>query len=332
MVTMNRGVMRSTARGFAAVAAFVAVMALAAPGAGARERTVHLRYGPVHLNPAELKFGLQRTPAPRLRGFITQMHAVVIDRRGRPLRSDRVMLHHAVFRRRIKPSQYDSVCRAKRDSEPFYGTGEEDETLRLPAGYGLSLRSKQRWLLRWMLMNHTNRSVDAYIRYDVRIEDSRRLTPVIPLWHRVVQCGEQGFNVPGGGGPGGLFTKSRFQTIPVSGRIVTATGHLHGGAQALTLSQPRCGGRPIVVSRPVYQGQGSVPAPHDGPVSVTSYASLTGIPVVAGEPLLLTATYDNSVPREEVMGTMHIYLAPEQTPRDCGPLPGDARTAGAEPR
>src|SRR5205823_7182706 len=68
--------------------------------------SLHLRYGPVPLQPAELKSAVRRVKAPQLPGFVTQIHAYVVDGRGRRLASDRVMLHHAVFRRLIPP-RYD---------------------------------------------------------------------------------------------------------------------------------------------------------------------------------------------------------------------------------
>jgi stress up-regulated protein Nod 19 len=296
------------------------VLVLIAPGAASgAARTVHLRYGPVALEAAGLQAHVSRVQAPHLRGLITRMHAYAVDDRGRALSSDRVMLHHAVFRRVMEP-QYDPDCNTSRDSEPFYATGEEDETLRLPAGYGMRVGRRERWLMRWMLMNHTDRAQKVFIRYDVRIETSRKVIPVMPLWLRVVSCREEYFDVPGGGGPGSVFTRSRTITAARTGRIITATGHLHGGAIGLTLAEPRCGNRALVTARPVYRS--GTPQLHDGPVKVTSFSSPVGIPVFRGQQLELTAAYDNSERRDHVMGTMHVYVALDRPPSfDCGPLP-----------
>jgi hypothetical protein len=288
-------------------------------GASAAVRTLHLRYGPIPLQPAELKSAVRRVEAPQLAGFVTKIHAYVVDGGGRRLAEDRVMLHHAVFRRLIPP-RYDRDCAATRDSEPFYATGEEDESLSLPPGYGMRLGRHERWMVRWMLMNHTNRRWNVFIRYDVAIDTARTIVPVQPLWLRVVTCRDEYFDVPGNGGPGSVFTKSRQIVAGRSGRIVAATGHLHGGAVALTLTEPRCGGRTLVTARPVYRS--GVPRPQDGPVHVTSFSSPAGIPVFRGERLDLTATYDNSRAHDAVMGTMHIYVArglPQ--PFSCLPLP-----------
>ena len=117
-----------------------------------------------------------------------------------------------------------------------------------------------------------------------------------------------------------MFTKSRDLTVSRTGRIVVATGHLHGGAVGLTLSEPRCGGRAIVTARPVYRS--STVRPHDGPVHVTSFSSPIGVPIFRGQVLMIAATYDNTMLREDAMGTMHVYVAADRPNAfDCGPLP-----------
>jgi hypothetical protein len=314
-VTISR-----SGRNAATLLVFVLGLVLLAPGpASARIRTLHLRYGPITLQPAELKAHNTRVPPPRVNGFITRIHAFVIDARGRPLASNRVMLHHAVFRRTIKP-YLDRDCFAWRDTEPFYATGEENETLRLPTGFGLPIKRTDGWLVRWMLMNHTNSRHTVFIKYNVRVDTSPSIVPVRALWMRVVSCRNEYFDVPGNGGPGSVFTLSRQIPASVTGRIVVATGHLHGGAVGLTLSEAQCENRPLVTARPVYRS--GPQEPHDGPVHVTSFSSPVGIPIVLGQMLGLTATYDNTLPHEHVMGTLHLYVAsgaPAGNP--CSALP-----------
>jgi hypothetical protein len=320
---MSRPARRTATSGAPALTAVIGLVLAFASPATARVRDLHLRYGPIDLQPAELEAHNSRVPAPRVKGFITRMHAYVVDERGRPLATNEVMLHHAVFRKDITP-YYDAGCQARRHTEPFYATGEEDETLRLPRGYGLRTKRADRWLVRWMLMNHTNNRYKAYIRYDLRVDTSRRIVPVRAVWMRVVNCRTEHFDVPGNGGPGSVFELSRELTVSRTGRIVLATGHLHGGAIGLTLFEPRCGNRSLFTARPIYRG-GPVKA-HDGPVHVTSFTSPVGIPVFRGQQLVLTAAYDNSLPRHDVMGTMHLYVARGRpTALDCGPLPPSSR-------
>jgi stress up-regulated protein Nod 19 len=298
----------------------VLLLALLVPGtAAARVQTLHMRYGPIVLQPAELKGQPTRVKTPQVRGFVTRVHAYIADARGRRFAPDQVMLHHAVFRRDVRP-RYDPDCQSRRETEPFYATGEEDETLRLPTGYGLRVSPHDHWRIRWMLMNHTNSRFKVFLRYDVRVETSPRIVPVLPLWMRVVSCRDEYFDVPGDGGPGSVFTQSRQVVAQRTGRIVVATGHLHGGAVGLTLSEPRCAGRTLLSARPLFRS--GAPQPHDGPVHVTSFSSPVGIPIFRGQALGLAATYDNSVRHDDVMGTLHLYVARER-PRafDCGPLP-----------
>jgi hypothetical protein len=310
-----------------AVAMIALVALLGAPGVSdAKVKNLRLRYGPIALEAAGIVFHNTRVRTPQVNGFVTRIHAYVVDNRGRRLDSGRVMLHHAVFRRRITP-KYDRECNTRRETEPFYATGEEDETLRLPPGYGLRVTPHDGWLVRWMLMNHSDVGRRVFIQYDVRVDTSRAVVPVRPLWARVVKCREEYFDVPGGGGPGSIFTKARDIAVSRTGRIVMATGHLHGGAISLALSEPRCGNREIFTARPVYRAQTShdpvpAPVPHDGPVHVTSFTSAVGIPIFRGQLLTLAATYDNSVTREDVMGTMHVYVAADRPAAfDCAPLP-----------
>jgi hypothetical protein len=57
-------------------------------------------------------------------------------------------------------------------------------------------------------------------------------------------------------------------------------------------------------------------------VHVTSFTSSAGIPIFRGQLLNLAATYDNSIKREDVMGTMHVYVAADRPAAfDCAPLP-----------
>ena len=68
-----------------------------------------------------------------------------MDAQGRTVTIRDVMLHHLVFHRRREP-EVRNAC-TSRDGEAFYGTGEENQQLRLPAGYGYRI-SKRRPLAR----------------------------------------------------------------------------------------------------------------------------------------------------------------------------------------
>ena len=316
---------------FALFVAFAAVCAGAAPADAAVERFT-VRQGPLALGPYEVgqtSANTRPVRAPRLDGWLVKMHARVVDRRGRPMPVRRVMLHHIVYK---NASRRDQVCPG---SQSFYGTGEENETLRFPPGYGYRVRRGDRWETGWMLMNHGNRREAAYIEYTAWIETSARLRGVVPYWVRATGCAYRNdpiFNVPGGGAPGSTFEKSARWTVPRTGRIVAGGSHVHGGAKELTLTRPACPDGRLMSSRPLFGLPGHpyykvLPVLHEpGPFATSWLTSATGVPVERGERLRVTALYDGERPHTRVMGIWHLYLAPDAQARaTCGPPPADLR-------
>ena len=314
------------------IPAAAAVLVAAAPAAASVER-VTVRQGPLRVAPYEVRFTSDKTrrvPAPRLDGWLVRMHARVVDRRGRPMPVRQVMLHHIVYK---NADRRDAVCG---DTQSFYGTGEENETLRFPPGYGYRVRRGDRWRTGWMLMNHQSRSRRAYIEYTAWVETSKRLRSVTPYWVRATGCeGRRDpiFNVPGGGAPGSTHEQSADWTVPHSGRLVAGGSHLQGGAREMVLSQPGCGGRPLMASRPLYGLPDHpyyrvLPVLHEpGPFATGWVTSATGIPVERGERLRVSALYDGERPHTRVMGIWHLYLARDAAVRaGCDPLPLDVRT------
>jgi len=312
-----------------APALLVALLLPVCPAEAAIERVV-VRQGPLTVKPYQVRYtssGTRGVPAPRLDGYLVRMHARLVDRRGRPMPVRRVMLHHIVYKTR---AHRDPVCGG---SEAFYGTGEENETLRFPPGYGYRIGRRDRWVTGWMLMNHQAHRQRAYIEYTAWVETSRRLQGVRPYWVRATGCDNRRdpiFNVPGGAGPGATFEKTASWTVPQSGRLVAGGAHVHGGSRELRLSQPRCGQRPLMVSRPLYglpehPYYNVLPVLHEpGPIATSWLTSAGGIPVVKGERLQVTSLYDGERPHTRVMGIWHVYLAPDRTAgRGCPPLPRD---------
>jgi plastocyanin len=316
-------------RPLAAIPVIGLVLALAAPADAAVEKVV-VRQGPLAMNPYEVRFTSPSTRsvrAPGLDGYLVRMRARVVDEAGTPMPVQRVMLHHVVYKTR---GRRDPVCGG---NESFYGTGEENQELRLPPGYGYRIRRRDRWKTGWMLMNHRAAPDRAYIEYTAWVETSRRLRGVRPYWVRATGCEHARdpiFNVPGGRRRGARFTKTASWTVPRSGRIVAGGSHVHGGALALRLSQPRCGNRTLLVSRPLYglpdhPYYSVLPVLHEpGPVATGWLTSRAGIPVAEGERLRIASVYDAQRPHVRVMGIWHLYLAPGRTTgRRCPRLPGD---------
>ncbi len=317
----------------------VAAAATAAPNAEAR--TFTFRSATIKLSAYETDFDVaRRIETPRRDGFITRMSVRVVDAHGALVPQQRVMLHHTLFLNygRFKGDRRGKDC-TRRPREPFYGTGEEAQSLELPAGYGYRVRRRDRWTMAWMLMNHTHRSERVRLEYTVRLERHRRLTPVTPYWITTSCNRDRIYDVEGGGAPGSEHHRTRLWRVPENGRIVAAAGHAHGGARHLIAHQPRCGDRRLLASDasygladdPIYQAS---PVLHEPSPRDMSWAlSASGWHIRRGERLRITSIYDGERPHTRVMGIMHIYVAPDRRRRTgCARLPADVeRRVGAFP-
>jgi plastocyanin len=119
------------------------------------------------------------------------------------------------------------------------------------------------------------------------------------------------------------------------GRIVAGLGHVHGGAKGLTVTEPDCGHRQIANSIPTWAPPDHPfytvrPILHEpGPLNMTAFNTVQGIPVAAGERIRLNSLYDNSRAHTRLMGIELLYVAPDPTvTQPCGPLPTDMQILG----
>ena len=322
----------------AVVAGLAVGLAVAAPAA-ARIRDVTLKWGPVTIPRYDGMRGGTPVPAPRMDGSIVEMDAFIVDRGGRVVPQAQVMLHHLVFKDLGSPGhpRRDGACPSSQGDQRFYGESEELRAMTLPRGYGYRIARRERWRMGWMIMNHTHRARQVWLRYHMRI-DTRRLRPVTPYWLSVTGCHvDPQFSVPGSGsGPASTYVRSRGFRMPRSGRIVAVGGHLHGGSRSISLTQPRCHGRTLVTSKPTYGMPDDAvyqvrPLLHEpDPRNVTWWQSPRGIPVRRGEELRVTARYRDDFPYMRVMGIDHVYVAHGPAPGGCGPLPADAQELGPD--
>jgi plastocyanin len=312
------------------------VALLGATPAAAAQRTHTFRAGPYTMADFGTRFIRETVRAPEVDGYVTWMRARLVNSQGVPVTIRAGMLHH-VFFRNLSVNRIRGHCSA-RQPEVFYSTGEEDEDLDLPAGYGYRVRPAHRWQMSGMLMSHAVKPKHVWVEYRVRTDTAPR-TAVRPMWVRANGCGPaSSYNVPGDGGPGSVHDRVEHWTVPVSGRIVAAGGHLHGGARNLTMTQPACGNRQIYENtpyfgppdHPVYTAE---PFLHEaGPVNTSWFSTPTGVPVRKGEVLDVHGVYDNQHARGAVMAITHVYLAPdERVPGGCGPLPADAAQSPQPP-
>jgi hypothetical protein len=318
-----------------AIAAGVAIGAKQAPAS-----TVHtyvFRVGPFPVGGYQVRYSPDRSPipAPPVSGFVTNMSARVVDARGNAVPVTRIMLHHVIFSDAGSPGAYrrDGTCASS--PQRFYGTGEEHETMRMPPGYGYKFSRGDRWEVAWMLMNHQLRPEADYLEYRVTLDTASNLTPVTPYWLSVVACsGDPIFNVAGGGAPGSTAVFAHTWIVPADGRIIASGAHVHGGDKAQILSQPRCGNRVLIDTRPTYGLPSDIvyhvlPVLHEpGPIGTDWFESEAGIPVHRGERLQVSSEYDGQYVHTRAMGLLHVYVAPPTAASDraapCTALPSDA--------
>jgi plastocyanin len=292
-------------------------------------------YGPIHIGPYAVKYGTQPVLAPEMDGFITHMYARMVDANGKPVPITRMMLHHVAFIDLGSPGRpkIDQTYCPGRPGRRFYGTGEEDQAMVLPPGYGYRVRKHDRWAANAMVMNHGPGSDEAYVEYTMTFDDNPDLVPVRPHWIGVVPCaGDPIFDVPGGGKPGSIYRQSANWTVPADGRIVAVGGHIHGGSYGLALRQPRCANRLLAASRPLYGPPEHpyyhvLPVLHEpGPIGTSWSTTKMGIGLKKGDRLRLTAFYDAANMHVRAMGILHLYMAPpvRGASKDaCPPIPPD---------
>lgn len=317
--------------------ALIAASAVSAGPASAAEQRFKLRAGPYEIGRYETSFPSEEIPTPKVKGFVTDLRARMVDSRGRVVQIDDAMLHH-VFFNNLSRRRYPGNC-SGRPPEVFYGTGEENQSMDLPEGYGYRLRRNDRWKLTAMLMSHRYRPGKVYIEYSGTVDTNKSLTAVRPFWVRANGCGsDTAYHVRGGGGPGSVDDRVFPWKVPMTGRIVASGGHLHAGAINLELRDPACGDRVLLDNRPFYAPANDlvynvVPFLHEaGPVQTSWFKSAQGIPVTKGQVLNLHGLYENQYARQSVMSITHIYIAPTTSvPPGCPPIPADAQSKMASP-
>ncbi len=151
---------------------------------------------------------------------------------------------------------------------------------------------------------------------------------------RLGSCQKQAAAVEAARPADASHVETRDVTIEKNGWLVAGAGHVHGGAKRLTITKPCCPGNPIVArsdptwGNPDHPFYNVKPVLHEpGPIGMSAFKSLSGIPVTDGQTIRLNSIYDDLQPHTRVMGIMVLYLAPDPaggpTPAVCGGAPGD---------
>ena len=308
----------------------------------------------------------QGLPSGADQNHITHMEVDLVDQNFTPVPISRLMLHHIVF---LNLARQDKTCQGKgfagfgeEDTsggfnyapERFYAAGEERAKISFPAGYGYETRNNNDWSMVYMFMNHKPTTDDqAWVQYKVTVDTSGDVKPATPYWLDVANCrADPIYNVPGLSPKAKKRAKRRARrtgtplrasnnrsadfTIKENGWIVGGAGHVHGGAERLTITKPSCNNIKVAQSVPTW-GLSShpfynvKPVLHEpGPIGMSAFKTRQGIPVTAGQKIRLNSIYDNVRPHTRVMGIFTVYLAEDRpddiapaTPQACGGPPSD---------
>jgi hypothetical protein len=184
-----------------------------------------------------------------------------------------------------------------------------------------------------MLMSHSLRAHVVRVVYRVRMVLGAAMKRVKPLWLRANGCTRHpSYDIEGDMPPGGVHHREHLWRMPLSGRIVATSAHLHGSADGMTIKQPRCEDRTLIENKPLYGYPNDIvyrarPVLHEpGPIATGHFLSQTGLPVRKGEFLRVTGLYDGTRPHPRVMAIAHVYIAIDRdAPRGCEPPPKDAQ-------
>ena len=275
-----------------ALLAAVATLGLAfGTPAQAGTQTLVFTSGPVTVTPYDAITRAALIDSPAVDGYVTGIKADLVDAGGNVVPNTQVMLHHVVFAKIGAP---DYTCPGTY-AQRFFAEGEEHYAMSMPDGYGYPNKASDHWGLLAMLMNHLPDTHTVWVRYTVTYATGEQLRPVKPIWLDMNNCkADPIYDIPGTGGPGSTYSRHVDLTMPESGRLLTAGGHMHGGGMRLELSDQTCA-RTLFTSQPSWNGPIPLPLLHEpGPTKMSSFQSPLGIPVAAGDDLRLTAVYDNS--------------------------------------
>ena len=148
-------------------------------------------------------------------------------------------------------------------------------------------------------MNMSTETHTVYIEYEIDYVTGTALTarkPLTSYFYDVDDCwGDSAYDVPGGGGPGSIHTRSITYTAPRNGTRVYTGGHLHQGGIDLILQQ---NGTEVCRPTAIYM---------DGMLDAITYCD-TPVSVTAGTTIRLTSRYSNEVPLTAVMGISLSYV------------------------
>lgn len=268
-------------------------------------KTGTYRLGPFNLAAmdqpgSESEANKARIPRPVGNVGIKTVSFDLVDANGTPIPRMDVHLHHVLL---MNAARTSPICPG--EEERFTGAGAERTPLSLWSSYAYVTNATDRWDALWHIMNMSDSPKTVYIQYKigyVPATDAAASRPVTPYFLDVTGCGTNAlFSVPGNGGPGSVFTKTRTVTAPWNGVAVFAGGHLHDGGIDISIKRTSTG-QVACTSVAHYDMEEPMMFPSSiSPCVLHDYVN-------SGQAYTLTARYDNSMPHPDVMGIMLAYV------------------------
>ena len=229
---------------------------------------------------------------------IKSMTFDLVDQNGVSIDLHAVHLHHIVF---LDWSQPDAVC----PSYPsrFTGAGKEKTPFSMGGDYGYKVEAADpAWTGSWHVMNMSAQARTVFIKWTVSyVPYSSPLAArnVTPYWYDVTgPCTNSEFNVPGTGGSGSIYTKTRTFTAPRAGTRIGVGGHLHDGG--IDIAMKRTANNQLICNN-------VADYPMPGMLHSISYCN-NETTVAAGEQFTTTARYDNGAAVPGAMGIQVNYV------------------------
>ncbi len=235
-----------------AIALICTASASAANGAWTNEKGIqhlHFETGAIDIKPGQNTVDNVVIPArlkPAEDGYLIRMKPDLQYLNGKVPPVDVIHLHHGVWLNASGRSPASPLG----GIEPIFFGGEEKTVFHIPKGYGYAYKASDVWILNQMIHNNTPNATKVKLVWDLDFIPAttplaKTVKAVTPLWMDV----RRGWAYPvfntirNTGGPDGQFTFPQDEktspyraggaqneyTMPWSGTIVSAIGHLHPG-------------------------------------------------------------------------------------------------------
>ena len=309
-------------------------------------------------------------PRPNVNGHITHMEVDVVDSvTAQPVPIDRLMLHHIVFFNAARP---DAACggperfygageeRAKISFPDGYGypLNPSDPWFLVYMYMNHRAQTDTAWIEYKLTVEPAsagNTSVRSYWMdvgncdpdpiYNVPGADEQPVPSCAKLRkaakrkgtkkakRKARECGQRADAIEAQNSSGATHVQTKNVVAKENGWIIAGWGHVHGGAEKLTITKPSCGNMQVAQSDPTWGNPDHAfynvrPVLHEpGPIGMSAFTTPTGIPIRSGQTIRLNSVYDNDQPHSRVMGIEVLYVAPDTPggadPAECGGAPSD---------